>query len=196
MRSIAGVGLIAMAAMITGCQIVPTTDNRFTLANEAELTPRYVRFPFIMSYPDNTMFFYPMYEQPPRADLNLRGIDCQTRADGTLAIVARVQNMGSDIIAAVPLSITADVGAFRVAARVTATNGTQESVQAVQIVPLTVSSTVILALNSTQAMASDVARIDVVVDPDRFVPDPIRDNNVLTWQGHISADNPRCQVER
>jgi len=29
-----------------------------------------------------------------------------------------------------------------------------------------------------------------------FVPDPIRENNRLTWQGHIDPDNPRCLVER
>ena len=26
-------------------------------------------------------------------------------------------------------------------------------------------------------------RIDVVADPDRVVPDPLRDNNVLSWRG-------------
>jgi len=196
MRSIAGAALVALMAAIAGCQIVPTSDNRFTLVNDAEITPWPVRFPIIMSYPDQTMFFYPLYEHPPRSDLNLRGIDCQVRSDGTIAVVSRVQNMGSDIIAAAPLSISGDLGAFRVAAMVTTTNGAHESVQAVQIVPLTVSSTVILASNSTQALASDVTRIDVVVDPDRFVPDPIRDNNVLTWQGRIDPANPRCQVER
>jgi len=196
MRCIAGIALVAFLASIAGCQIVPTSDNRFLLANEAEIAPSKVRVPIIMSYPDNTMFFYPIYEQPPRADLSLRAIDCQVRSDGTLAIVSRVQNLGSDIIAAVPLAITGDVGAFRVAATVTTANGAQESVQAVQIVPLTVSSTVVLASNSTQALASDITRIDVVVDPDRFVPDPIRENNRLTWQGHIDPDNPRCLVER
>jgi hypothetical protein len=196
MRCIAGVALVAFAACIAGCQIVPTSDNRFLLANEAEITPTKVRFPILMSYPDNTMFFYPMYEQPPRADLNLRGIDCQVRSDGTLTIVSRVQNMGSDIVTATPFSVTGEQGPFRVAATVTTASGAAETVQAVQIVPLTVSSTVILASNSTQARASDITRIDVVVDPDRYVPDPIRDNNLLSWQGRIDPDNPRCQVER
>jgi hypothetical protein len=196
MRSIAAVALVATVSLVTGCQIVPTSDNRFSLDNEVEITPQQVRFPIILEYPDNTDFFYPIYEHPPRSDLNLRGIDCQVRSDGTLAIVARVQNMGSDIIAAVPLVTTGDVGAFRVVATVSTANGSKEQVQAVQIVPLTVPATVILASNSTQALASDVTAIDVVADPDRYVPDPIRDNNRLSWKGTIDPANPRCTVER
>ena len=53
-----------------------------------------------------------------------------------------------------------------------------------------------LALNSTLIAATDVTRIDVVADPDRVVPDPIRDNNLLTWRGAIDGANPRCDVRR
>jgi hypothetical protein len=44
--------------------------------------------------------------------------------------------------------------------------------------------------------ASDIVRIDVEVDPDRVVPDPLRDNNVLTWQGTMQAADPRCSAAR
>jgi hypothetical protein len=45
-------------------------------------------------------------------------------------------------------------------------------------------------------LANDVVAITVVVDPDRVVPDPQRDNNVLFWQGTMQASNPQCTVAR
>jgi hypothetical protein len=62
--------------------------------------------------------------------------------------------------------------------------------------PLRVSSTVTLALNSPRAYAEDVTRIDVVADPDRVVPDPVRENNVLSWRGRMSSATAGCTVER
>jgi hypothetical protein len=103
--------------------------------------------------------------------------------------------MGADIITNTPL-LSGDMAAFRVSAIVTTADGGHESVSAAQVVPLTVASTVTLALNSTLAYAEDVTRIDVVADPDRVVPDPIRDNNVLTWQGRMSTATTGCSVER
>jgi hypothetical protein len=39
-------------------------------------------------------------------------------------------------------------------------------------------------------------RIDVVADPDRIVPDPLRDNNVLSWTGTMQPTSPQCTVMR
>ena len=38
--------------------------------------------------------------------------------------------------------------------------------------------------------AKSPRRIDVEADPDRVVPDPLRDNNTLTWQGTMAAASP------
>jgi hypothetical protein len=193
MRLIAVVALIATMATITGCQIVPYSDNRFALANEAEITPHQVRFPIILTYPDMTDYFYPIYDKPPRSDLNLRAIDCQIRSDGTLTVVSLVQNMGSDIIASMPTSYGSQ---FRVVATVSTASGGKERVEAVQLAPLTVPTSVFLASNATRALASEITAIDVVADPDRYVPDPVRDNNRLSWRGSIDPANPRCSVSR
>ena len=65
-----------------------------------------------------------------------------------------------------------------------------------QRLPLTVPDTTDLTLGPTTASANDVVAITVVVDPDRVVPDPLRDNNVLFWQGTMQASNPQCTVVR
>ena len=197
MRLIAKLCLVAVATLLTACQILPYDQKtRFTTWSDADLQPRTVRFPTMLTFPDNTMFFYPIYDIPPRSDLVLRGINCARREDGKLVVLARVQNMGSDIIAATPLLTSADLGAFRVAATVTTAAGELERFDAYQIVPLTVSSSVVLALNSPYVGLSDIRRIDVVADPDSIVPDPIRENNRLSWQGTLDPANPRCQVDR
>jgi hypothetical protein len=197
MRLIAIVGLVAAATLLAACQIQPYEQNtRFTTWSDADLPLRPIRFPTMLTFPDNTMFFFPIYDTPPRSDLVLRGFNCAKREDGSLAVLARVQNMGSDIIAASPLLTSADFGAFRVAARLTTATGEYYSVDAYQVVPLTVSSTVVLALNSANARPSDITRIDVIADPDNIVPDPIRENNRLSWQGTMDAANPRCQTDR
>src|ERR1700676_3964202 len=110
MRAIAKLSIVTAAAFLAGCQIVPYDQaSRFSTWADAELQPRPVRFPMLLTFPDNTMFFYPIYDTPARADLVLRGISCARGADGGVAVLARVQNMGSDIIAAVPL-IFGDLG--------------------------------------------------------------------------------------
>jgi hypothetical protein len=196
MRSIAHWGLVAIAALLAGCQINPYGQGqRFTTWSDADIQPRTVRFPILVSFPDETMYFYPIYDNPPRADLNLRAISCTTRDDGTLVVTARVQNMGADIITNTAL-LTGDYASFRVSATVTSANGLREDVSTAQVVPLTVASTVSLAMNPTRFQAADVTRIDVVADPDRIVPDPIRDNNVLSWQGRMGATGAQCNVER
>jgi hypothetical protein len=88
------------------------------------------------------------------------------------------------------------MGAFRVAAVVTTAGGARELIDVVQRLPLTVPDTTDLTLGPTTALANDVVAITVVVDPDRVVPDPQRDNNVLFWQGTMQASNPQCTVVR
>jgi hypothetical protein len=149
----------------------------------------------MLTFPDETMYFYPIYDSLPRADLNLRAISCTRLDDGTLVVTVRVQNMGADIIANTPL-LTGDLAAFRVAATVTTANGVREDVSAAQIVPLTVASTVTLAMNPTRVQAADVTRIEVVADPDRIVPDPVRENNTLSWEGRMDPTSVQCNVER
>jgi hypothetical protein len=196
MHSTARWGLFAAATLLAGCQINPYGENqRFTTWSDADIQPRTVRFPILLSFPDETMYFYPIYDNVPRADLNLRAISCARQDDGTLVVTARVQNMGADIITNTPL-LTGEVAAFRVSAIVTTADGAREDVSAAQIVPLTVASTVTLAMNSTRAQASDVTRIDVVADPDRIVPDPVRENNSLSWQGRMDGAGAQCNVER
>jgi hypothetical protein len=198
MRSIACWSLFAAATLLAGCQINPYGENqryRFTTWSDADIQPRAVRFPTLVTFPDETMYFYPIYDSPPRADLNLRAISCTTLDDGTLVVTARVQNMGADIVTNTAL-LTGDFASFRVLATVTNASGLREDVSTAQVVPLTVASTVSLAMNPTRLQAADVTRIDVVVDPDRIVPDPIRDNNVMSWQGRMGAIGAQCNVER
>jgi hypothetical protein len=88
------------------------------------------------------------------------------------------------------------MAAFRVAATVTTAAGAQERFEAVRYLRLNVAANAVLALNTQVIPAAQVTRIDVVADPDRVVPDPIRDNNVLTWQGTLDGSNPQCDVQR
>jgi hypothetical protein len=196
MRSIAQWGLIAAATLLAGCQINPYGQSqRFTTWSDTDMQVRPIRFPTMLTFPDETMYFFPIYETAPRADLNLRAMSCTRLDDGTLVVTARVQNMGADIIANTAL-LTGDVGAFRIGATVTTASGAREDVTTLQIVPLRIASTVTLAMNPTRVQASDVTRIDVVADPDRIVPDPIRANNNLSWVGRLDSADAQCSVER
>lgn len=196
MRALALWALFSAATLLAGCQINPYGENqRFSTWSDADLQPRAVRFPTMLTFPDETMYFYPIYDSVPRADLNLRAINCARQDDGTLVVTARVQNMGADIVANTPL-LTGELAAFRISATVTTAGGARETVSTSQIVPLTVASTVSLALAPTRVQASDVTRIDVVADPDRIVPDPVRDNNFLSWQGRMDSAVAQCSVER
>jgi hypothetical protein len=149
----------------------------------------------MLTFPDETMYFYPIYDNLPRADLNLRAISCTRLDDGTLVVTVRVQNMGADIVANTAL-LTGDLAAFRVVATVTTANGAREDVSVAQVVPLTVASTVSLAMNPTLLQAADVTRIEVVADPDRVVPDPVREINNLTWEGRMDPTSVQCNVAR
>jgi hypothetical protein len=61
---------------------------------------------------------------------------------------------------------------------------------------MALTGTVDQRLSRTKYLFNDVRRIVVVADPDRMVPDPVRLNNVLVWQGTMSGDNPNCDVVR
>jgi len=194
MRSIARMGLIAAVAVLAGCQILTYEGERFSSTVYDEIPVRPFRFPTKLTYPDYTMFGFPMYSEDRRADLRLDSISCRRDADGRLIVLASVRNMGSEDIYRVPFS--GDMAAFRVAATVTTQGGAEERFEAVRYLRLNVASNAVLALNSTSIPAADVTRIDVVADPDRVVPDPIRDNNVLSWRGAIDGANPQCDVHR
>ena len=52
-----------------------------------------------------------------------------------------------------------------------------------------VSSVFNLDLGQTRYFPKDVTQIEVLVDPDQVVPDPVRPNNVLIWRGTMNADD-------
>jgi hypothetical protein len=193
MRSIAWTGLIAAVAALAGCQILTYEGDRFSSTVYDEIPVRPVHFPTKLTYPDYTMFGFPIYSEDPRADLRLDSISCRRGADGGLVVLASVHNMGAEDIYRAPLS--GDMAAFRIAATLTTAAGAQEHVEAVRYSRLNVASAAVLALNS-RVLPADVTQIDVVADPDRIVPDPIRDNNVLSWHGAIDGANPQCEVHR
>ena len=195
MRSIARMGLLAVVAALAGCESLPYGGDRFSTTVYDEVPARPIRFPTKLTYPDNTMLGFAIYDDDPRSDLRLDSISCRRGDDGRLVVLASVRNMGADDIYQVPF-YTGDMAAFRVAATVTTAAGAQERFEAVRYLRLNVASNVVLALNSTTIPAADVTRIDVVADPDRIVPDPIRDNNVLSWRGAIDGTNPQCEARR
>ena len=197
MRSIVVLMLAGIAALLGGCQVTGYYSNgRYASSIYTDdIQPRKVYFPTVLKFPDDTMFFYPMSDDPPHADLNLTSIACYAQRDGALLVTASVRNQGSAIVPAIPL-MTGDLGAFRIAAVVRTAGGAQERLDVVQTVPMTVARTVSFVLGPTLAPASEVVAIDVVVDPDRVVPDPLRDNNVLSWRGTMQSANPQCAVAR
>ncbi|MEO8741038.1 MAG: hypothetical protein ABI537_15220 [Casimicrobiaceae bacterium] len=200
MRLQATMGVLFGAALLAGCQISPDRDTRFSspIFNDSVdyATARYRdKPPYILSYPDQTMFFVPIYDGTPRSDLNLQAISCSKASDGTLVVNARVQNLGAFIIPPQEL-LTGDVGSFRVTAQVTWSGGATEEVAANLPIPMTVSGVVNMQLHRTRYFAKDVVSIDVIVDPDRVVPDPVRLNNALSWKGTMTGDTPRCDITR
>jgi len=192
---------LGAAALLAGCQINPAPENRFTSPiftigfNDTPAAQDRNRPPYIMSYPDETMFFYPIYDRPLRSALNLRQIACSRSADGGLVISARVQNMGADIIPPRE-QLYGEISSFRVVARVTWTGGVRQDVYASLPIPMGVSAVFNLNLAQTRYFAKDVTEIEVLVDPDQVVPDPVRQNNVLIWRGTMNADAPSCDVVR
>jgi hypothetical protein len=199
MRSIAKFGMVAVAAMLAGCQISGAYRDASYAASATpytdEIPPRPGYFRYVMTFPDDTMYFYPIFDdQPPHSDLKLNSMLCVLGEGGFVVVAANVQNLGSNIIPNIPLN--GELGAFRVAAIVTTAGGARDEVYATQYVPLTVGGTVTLVLAPTRAPAGDIVRIDVEADPDRIVPDPLRDNNVLSWTGTMQPSSPQCTVTR
>ena len=199
MRSIAKIGMVAVAVTLAGCQISGAYRDASFAASATpytdEIPPRPVYVPYLLTFPDNTMYFYPIFDDQPRhSDLKLNSMLCVAGSDGFVVVAANVQNLGSTIIPNLPLN--GDLGAFRVGAVVTTASGVRDEVYATQYVPLTVGGAVTLVLAPTRAPAGDIVRIDVVADPDRIVPDPLRDNNVLSWTGTMQPTNPQCTVIR
>jgi hypothetical protein len=200
MRLIVKFGMVAVAVTLAGCQISGAYRDKSYAASATpytdEIPPRPAYFPYVMTFPDNTMYFYPIFDdQPPHSDLKLNSIRCVAGTDGWVVVAANVQNLGSSIIPTIPF-FNGDLGTFRVAATVTAAGGARDEVSAVQNVPMTVGGTVTLVLAPTRVPAGDIVRIDVVADPDRIVPDPLRDNNILSWTGTMQATGPQCTVMR
>ena len=94
------------------------------------------------------------------------------------------------------MQLTGDLGSFRIAAIVTWTGGVQQEVDVMVPIGMGVPAIVEYSLKRTRYFASDVVRIDVIADPDHVVPDPLRLNNVLSWQGTMNGDSPNCDVVR
>lgn len=198
MRSLIALMLAAAASLLPGCVYTGfyESDGRSVSSPFSDSpTPHPIYSTYVLKYPDESMFFFPYPDGPRRSDLNLAQIDCEAKKDGSLLINAHVRNEGADVVPANPL-LTGYLGAFRVAAVVTTTGGTRELIDVVQRGALTVPDTTDLTLGPTTASANDVVAITVVADPDRVVPDPLRDNNVLFWQGTMQASNPQCTVAR
>jgi hypothetical protein len=200
MRCIAKFGLIAAAAALGGCVYTGAYhDAGYRLSADpytAAIPPRPVYPQYVLTFPDDTMYFYPTYQDEPRhADLKLDRMVCIVGNDGHLVVSAHVRNLGSNIVPAVPV-LWGDIGAFRIAATATTASGAQEQVYATQVVPLIVANESTLVMAPLATPPADVVRIDVEADPDRIVPDPLRDNNVLTWEGTMSASAPDCNVQR
>ena len=201
MRTLIALMLAGAAALLAGCVYTgfyEASGRTVTSPWSDSPTPHKVYFPYVLKYPDETDYFIPMWvgsDEPPHSDLNLVSFDCGARRDGSLVVTAYVRNQGSTVVPSIPF-LDGFMGAFRVSAVVTTASGAHESIDAVQRVPLTVPDTVDLSLGPTIAQASEVVSIDVVVDPDRVVPDPWRDNNVLSWKGTMQAANPQCTVIR
>jgi len=199
MRALFVVGLVS-AAILAGCQIAPTPETRFSspiftnFSDIATVQDR-DRPPYILSYPDETMFFFPIYERPLRSDLNLKAIACKRSTDGALIVSARIQNLGADIIPPKE-QLYGEISSFRVLARVTWSTGASQDVYASLPIPMGVSAVFNLDTKQTRYFATDVTRIDVLVDPDQIVPDPVRINNALSWQGTMNPDSPNCDVVR
>lgn len=200
MRCIARFAMTAVAAALAGCVYTGAYhDAGYAMSSDpytADIPPRPVYPQYVLTFPDDTMYFYPIYQDVPRhADLKLESMRCVTDSTGHVVVAASVRNLGSNIVPAVP-QLWGDIGAFRVGATVTTASGGHEQTYATQIVPLMVTGASTLVMSPLAAPASDIVRIDVELDPDRIVPDPLRDNNVLTWQGTMQAADPQCTAAR
>jgi hypothetical protein len=199
MRSILTLGLVALTALVAGCccRVVGYAGNpNFSDPFQNDLIgPTTPNFPVVLNFPDETMYFFPIYDDRRSSDLALLGMRCDALDDGRLVVTARVENLGSSPISPSFFN-SAELSGLRVAAIVTTASGAQERVDATSMLPLSVAGTVNLSTFPTRAPASEVVRVDVVADPERIVPDPLRDNNVLSWQGSMRPESVDCKIER
>lgn len=197
MRSLIALMLAGMTGLLAGC-----VYTGFYEANGAPVTspwsdsspPHRVYSQYVLKYPDESDWFFPVTDGPPSSDLNLLAIGCVQSGD-SLFVIARVRNQGSAVVPSVPF-LTGFMGAFRVVAMVTTVSGEREQIDAVQVAAMPVTASTDFALGPTRVAASDVVGIDVVADPDHVVPDPVRDNNVLSWRGTMQPANAQCTVQR
>jgi hypothetical protein len=199
MRSILILSWLALTALIAGCccQVIGYQGNpNFSdpFVNDT-IGPTIPRFPVVLNFPDETDWFFPMFDERPRSDLALLGMRCDPLSDGRVVVTARVENLGSSPVTPEPFR-SGELSGLRVAAIVTTVGGARERVDGTTMLPLTVGGTVDLPLAPTLAPADQIVRIDVIADPLRTVPDPLRDNNVLSWQGSMRNDLPECQILR
>ena len=199
MRSILTLVLAVLTALLAGCccQVIGYAGNpNFSDPFQNDLIgPTTPNFPVALNFPDETMFFFPIFDDRRSSDLTLLGMRCDPLADGRVVVTARVENLGSSPVTADPFR-SGELSALQVAAFVTTAGGARERVDGTSMLPLTVGGTVDLPLAPTLAPADQIVRIDVVADPNRIVPDPLRDNNVLSWQGTMRSDYPECQILR
>jgi len=172
MRLLSGLIVVAIVACVSGCGGRP--------------------YPY---YPDRTQFFLPLEDVPLRSDLNLRQIRCDRLPNGNLAVYASVMNQGADIIATQEL-VSGDRGSFRVVATLTGADGSREVIEAPVIRAMPVSANADVRLRGMRMATAQITGIDVVVDPDKVVPDALRLNNRLQWKGTLDADAPQCTVAR
>jgi hypothetical protein len=198
MRSIIAFGLAALAALLAGCQVVGYAGNQGydnPFVNDT-IGPTAEPFPVVFQFPDNTMYFFPIYGNGrPVSDIDLLAFRCAARPDGRLVVTALVENLGQT-----PVTWdwfrSGDLGALRVAALVTTKSGGQERLSSTIYVPVTIGNPTEMTFTPTLALATDVVRIDMVADPERVIPDPLRDNNVLSWQGTMGVPDPDCATYR
>ena len=201
MRALVATVMLGAVALLGGCVAAPAyQQNVFTsplFTNYADVAAEENRWPppYVLTYPDETMFFYRIWPYHPRADLIVRAITCSRTADGALVVTARVQNMGSDVVPGMP-NLNGDIAAFRITAVVTWADGTQQEVEGWVPFTLPVTGIIDQPLSRTRYLFNDVRRIVVLADPDRIVPDPVRLNNVLVWEGTMSGDTPSCDIVR
>jgi hypothetical protein len=197
MRSILNLGVAAFAALVAGCQVVgyagnPDFDDPFV--NDT-IGARPYNFPYVLYFPDDTMYFFPTYTGAPSSDLIVLAMRCDPQDDGSLKVTARLENEGSWPVVPDWFS-SGELSALRVAAFVTTADGAHETVEATRMQPLPVAATVDMTMGPTRARAADIVRVDVVADPTHVVPDPLRDNNVLSWDGGAHPDLLACTRAR
>lgn len=199
MRSLIVLLLVVAAGLLGGCAYTgfyEASGRPVTPIWADDPPPHKIYFPYVLKYPDETMFFIPVNsEDPPHSDLNLFAMHCDTARDGSLVVLAEVRNQGSAVVPAIAF-LTGFMGAFRVSAVVTSASGGQEQVDAVQRTTMSVGDIEELVLGPITTPANQVVGIDLVVDPDHVVPDPLRDNNVMSWRGALQGASPQCTVLR